>query len=263
MFTLKYEPATVLRNEHLGPGHYLIELQAKAPMTNIHAGQFLILRCDPWDQYSLMRPFSILDTDPQQARFSIYYKILGRLSTRLTEIESGTKLDCLYPLGTSFPHQDSWRNVALIGGGVGLAPLLFLGKQLQQQNPQNIVTAFFGGGTADDLVQRLLADYDFPMQLATMDGSRGFKGNVVDLFSAADSDFDVVYTCGPTAMMAALQNHLPADTPAFSSLEEYMACGVGACLGCAAAIAKNGETQYKTVCKEGPVFDLRKVRFNQ
>ncbi len=256
-----YESATVLRNTQLGPGHHVIVLEVSKPLPDIRAGQFLNLRCDPADRHSLLRPLSILDADLEAGTLSVYYKALGRLSTRLGDVPAGARLDCLYPLGIGFPWTTDLRRVALVGGGVGLAPLLFWSRQLEPYGSTMHVEGFFGGASASDLVPGLLVDYDFPMRFATMDGSLGYHGTVVELFHENAGKFDAIYTCGPNAMMAALKAVLPPGIPAFASLEEYMACGVGACLGCVARIAESGEVRHLTVCKEGPVFDLRHVMF--
>ena len=260
---MEYVPAKVIENRELAPGHGLLTLGLPEPQPEIKPGQFLQLRCDPGDRHSLMRPFSILDANALDNTIGVYYKGLGRLSSYLCSVPVGTELDCLYPLGTGFPWQYDWRRVALIGGGVGLAPLLFLARHLEPYGERMQVTGFFGGASGPDLVPELLKDYDFPQQLATMDGSVGFQGTVVDLFSGCEDYFDVVYTCGPNAMMRALQDVLPTAVPAFASLEERMACGVGACYGCVAAIKAGEETENQRVCLEGPVFELRNVVFGK
>jgi dihydroorotate dehydrogenase electron transfer subunit len=256
-----YEPATVVSNTELAPGHHLLLLQVSQPLPDVRAGQFVNLRCDPADRHSLLRPLSILDADPIAGTLSIYYKALGRLSTRLADAAAGTRLDCMYPLGTGFPWTTDLRRVALVGGGVGLAPLLFWSRQLEPYGSTMHVEGFFGGASAIDLVPSLLVEYDFPMRFATMDGSVGHHGTVVELFAQHCDEFDAIYTCGPNAMMAALKATLPPGIPSFASLEEYMACGVGACLGCVARIADGDSVQHLTVCKDGPVFDLRRVQF--
>jgi dihydroorotate dehydrogenase electron transfer subunit len=258
---LHYEPLTVLNNTALAPGHHLLKLQAVQPLPEVRAGQFLSLRCDPGDMHSLLRPLSILDVDFTAGTLSIYYKELGRLSARLANIPAGAVLDCLYPLGVGFPWTNDLRRIALVGGGVGLAPLLCWARQLEPYGATMHVVGFFGGASAVDLVPELLKDYDFPMHFATIDGSVGRQGNVVELFCEHPGEFDVVYACGPNRMLAALKQAVPSGIPAFASLEEYMACGVGACLGCVAPIIENGVLRHLSVCKDGPVFDLRSVLF--
>jgi len=259
--TVEYRALTVVKNEELGPGHHLLVLETPKPLPDISAGHFLNLRCSTVDKHSLLRPFSVLDADPLEGTISVYYKELGRMSRHLSNIVPGMQLDCLYPLGQPFPWRNDWRRVALVGGGVGLAPMLFLAKQLEPYGERMSVTGYFGGGSEPDLVQALLGQYNFEMHLATMDGSAGTKGTVVDLFALSEEHFDVIYTCGPNPMMAALKAVLPEESEAFASLEEYMACGVGACLGCVAKIEQEDGTANLPVCKDGPVFDLRKVQF--
>jgi dihydroorotate dehydrogenase electron transfer subunit len=261
---MEYVEATVTTNRELSTGNWLLKLAVPQPLPDIQPGQFLNLRCDPSDALSLLRPFSVLDTAAAQGTLSVYYKHLGRLSTRLSTIQAGTFLDCLYPLGRGFAWQQDWRRIALVGGGAGLAPLLFLARWLGRKDPEVEIHGFFGGATDGDLVPALLADYSFPMQLATMDGSTGHHGTVVDLFSergTSSEPYDVIYTCGPNSMMAALCNVLPRGVPAFASLEEYLACGVGACYGCTAPIREPDGVHYRRVCCEGPVFPLREVEF--
>jgi dihydroorotate dehydrogenase electron transfer subunit len=146
-----------------------------------------------------------------------------------------------------------------------MAPLLYLARELVGQDGSLQVEAFFGGRTEADLVPGLLGEYvELALHLATDDGSRGFHGTVVELFRRSlerGSVYDAVYVCGPNPMMAALQAVVPAGVPAFASLEEYMACGVGACLGCTAHIEQGGRRFNKTTCKEGPVFPLQEVVF--
>jgi dihydroorotate dehydrogenase electron transfer subunit len=260
-----YAPATLIRNEEYGPGHWVAELQFEHALPEIRAGQFFSLRCDPHDRNSLLRPFSFLDADPAARTISVYYKHLGRLSRALSDFGPGTQLDVLYPLGQAFQWRPEWRRVALVGGGVGMAPLLYLGRELLAHGDGLQVEAFFGGRSEDDLVPGLLSEYvELVLHLATDDGTRGFHGTVVELFRRSlerGSEFDAVYICGPNPMMRALQAVVPGELPAFASLEEYMACGVGACLGCTAHIEEGRQRYNKTTCKEGPVFPLHSVVF--
>jgi dihydroorotate dehydrogenase electron transfer subunit len=262
LLTLQYEPSVVIDNREIGPGHYVIALQLPRELAAIEAGQFVSLRCNPGDLYSLLRPFSILSFDPDTRRMSVYYKILGRMSAQLAELHSGERVDVLYPLGKGFPHDPAWKRVALVGGGVGIAPLLLWQRELASKSPATEVHGYFGGRSEPDLVPELLAEYDFQQFLATDDGSRGFRGNAVSMFSGSGEAYDAIYTCGPNPMMAALKAVLPENASAFASLEEYMACSAGACYGCTALLIEDGGVERRaTVCKEGPIFDLRKVVF--
>lgn len=259
---MRYAKLEVTVNEPLGPGHHLLSLRSTEALPDIVAGQFANLRCVPDDVHSLLRPFSILGVDQASQTIHMYYKVLGRQSGMLVQTPVGSMLDCLYPLGQPFPWQPEWRRIALVGGGVGLAPLLYMAEQLQLQDSETEVVAYFGGNSEPDLVPALLDRYTLETNVATMDGSAGFHGNAVQLFAPHAGDFDVVYTCGPNPMMAALQAVVPRDCPAFASLEEYMACGVGACLGCVAAIEEDGKVVNRPVCKDGPVFPLHAVHFH-
>jgi dihydroorotate dehydrogenase electron transfer subunit len=257
---MHFERSTVVANEEYGPGHWLIRLQVERDVSAIRAGEFLNLQCEPQDAWSLLRPLSILGTDSDKNTLDVYYKHLGRLSRALSNVTAGEQLNVLYPLGGAFPVDASHRRIALIGGGVGLAPLLFLARQLEEIGMT--IDAYFGGARSSDLVLRMLEPYNCNMILSTDDGSHGYHGNCVDCYFDTGRSYDAIYTCGPNPMMAALQRRLPAAISCWASLEEYMACGVGACLGCTAHIDNNGQRSNETVCTKGPVFDLSKVVFH-
>lgn len=256
-----FQTARVGTNDCLGPGHYELVLDFEAALPPILAGQFASLQCDPGDHNSMLRPFSVLWDEVGAGRVGIYYKVLGRMSELLTHVRPGESLACLLPLGQPWPLDPAWRRIALVGGGVGIAPLLYYQQQHALTNPQIEMHGYFGGRSEADLVPGLLERYSFTQHLSTDDGSAGFRGNVVALFREKAEAYDAVLTCGPNPMMAALKEALPDGVPAYASLEEYMACGVGACYGCTALIVDGGAERRLTVCKDGPVFDLRQVVF--
>jgi dihydroorotate dehydrogenase electron transfer subunit len=258
---VKFEPARIIANVEIGPGHYLLTLQCAAPLPRILAGQFASLQCAEGDQHSLLRPFSVLSDDAASGELGIYYKILGRMSAQLAKQPAGSVLKILFPLGKPFIVDPQARRIALVGGGVGIAPLLYLQQQLAAGRPELYVQAYFGGRGAADLVPELLKNYSFPQQLATDDGSLGYRGNVIECLKQGGMGYDAVYTCGPNPMMAALKEILPPGLRAYASLEEYMACGVGACYGCTALIVEDGVERRMTVCTDGPIFDLRQTVF--
>ncbi len=256
---MHFERCQVLANEEYGPGHWVISLGTDRDLSAIRAGEFLNLQCDPEDKWSMLRPLSILGVDIARGSMAVYYKHLGRMSRALSSVQPGESLNTLFPLGGRFPVDPAHTRIALIGGGVGLAPLLFLARQLEHSGL--VIDAYFGGASKPDLVLRMLEPYKCNMVLSTDDGSHGYHGNCVDCFFAAGNHYDAIYTCGPNPMMAALRDRLDGSIPCWASLEEYMACGVGACLGCTAHIDNNGRRSNETVCTKGPVFDLAKVVF--
>lgn len=257
---MHFESCRVVANEEYGPGHWVISLHTEKDLSGIRAGEFLSLQCDPEDSWSLLRPLSILGVDLQQNTMQVYYKHLGRMSRALSSVAAGEYLNTLFPLGGRFPVDPSHGRIALVGGGVGLAPLLFLAKQLEDSAV--LIDAYFGGAGKPDLVLRMLEPYSCNMILSTDDGSHGYHGNCVDCFFDSNQEYDAIYTCGPNPMMAALRDRLDGSTPCWASLEEYMACSVGACLGCTAHIDNDGQRSNETVCRKGPVFDLAKVVFH-
>ncbi|MCB1216066.1 dihydroorotate dehydrogenase electron transfer subunit [bacterium] len=257
---MHFERCTVTANEEYGPGHWVISLRSEQELSGIRAGEFLNLQCDPEDNWSLLRPLSILGVDLAANTLLVYYKHLGRLSRALSSVSPGESLNVLFPLGGRFPVDPAHRRIALIGGGVGLAPLLFLAQQLEGSGVE--IDAYFGGASQPDLVLRMLEPYNCNMLLSTDDGSHGYGGNCVDCYFDSGRSHDVIYTCGPNPMMNALRARLDGSVPCWASLEEYMACGVGACLGCATHIDNGGQRANETVCRKGPVFDLSKVVFH-
>jgi dihydroorotate dehydrogenase electron transfer subunit len=256
------ESAYILENHRVGD--HLMEMLLAAPKTASAAlpGQFIHVTVTekPAQDPLLKRPISIYDADPAQGTLSFLYKVLGRGTEILGRAQPGRKLDLLGPLGCGFTLQEASRSTLLVGGGVGIAPLLYLARKLRAQGNQ--VTVLHGGGAWDQLggeayFTALGAHY----RAATMDGSYGLKGLVTELMAetiAAEKP-DFVYICGPEGMMAATaaiaeEHHIPGEV----SMESFMGCAVGACLGCARKM-KRQDTFYVKICQAGPVFDLSAV----
>lgn len=244
----------VRSNKKVGPDLWEMEFTAPALAREAQPGQFVHIRVGENQDPLLRRPLSLYDVDGDL--ITLLYKIVGRGTNILSRYSSEEPLDLMGPLGKGFSLVRDLR-VLLVGGGVGIAPLLFLGRELIARNNQ--VTVLHGAGSGEEACSgprfvSLGMDY----RIATMDGSLGFKGLVTDLMEQ-DMDsktIDYIYTCGPEPMMAKVaafagRNGLPGEL----SLEEYMACGVGACLGCARKL-KTSDPYYVKICHDGPVFPL-------
>ncbi len=194
--------------------------------------------------FYLRRPISVCDWDADG--MTLVYKILGRGTARLAEMKAGESLDILSGLGNGFDTDALGNEPLLVGGGVGLPPLLGLARRLLETGKRPQLLAGFNTAGETFLLDRFEA-MGIPVVLTTMDGSAGIKGLVTDALS--EIAYDSLAACGPLPMLKAL-HRLVKDVPSLYSLEERMGCGFGACMGCSVE-TKNGP---RRVCKEGPVF---------
>ena len=197
--------------------------------------------------FYLRRPFAIADYD--ENTFSIYYKVVGGGTEAMTNLAVGTEVDILAPLGRGFA-ENGCAAPLLIGGGAGVAPLYALAKHLRKDGKAVTVALGFTG-TGDAYLTDEFAALGCTVLLASVDGSLGAKGFVTQLLGNASADY--FYACGPTPMLQAVCAAL--SLPGEVSLEERMACGFGACVGC--AVKTTGG--MKRVCKDGPVFFKEEV----
>lgn len=265
---MKLISARVLHNRCVGPSHYKIGLETRYDVNGVHPGQFVMIQIPGLAEALLRRPFSIHRTlgNPVNALdIEVLYRVVGKGTHQLTHIKEGESLSILGPLGKGFSLGSGPGSAHVIAGGIGLAPLHFLISRMMASgfDPKQI-TLFFGGRTREDTV--LMEDLKTVLpdvRVATEDGTVGQKGLVTDLVERAihQTPPDGIFACGPLGMLKkiaelALRHGIPCQV----SLEALMACGLGACLGCA---MKNSlfENSYVHVCKDGPVFDLKNFRF--
>ena len=232
----KLVSATVISAKLLNSNYLLLTVDAGEKI-NVSAGQFATLAVP--DVY-LRRPFSIHDANGSELSFLI--KMIGPGTRALPKLKSGDKISVMYPLGQGFQLTD--KPAVLVGGGVGIAPLLLLAKQLK-----NKPLIILGGRTKDDIVQLDEFSKYAEVKVTTEDGSLGTKGFVTAELQNVSAK---VYACGPEPMLKALHK-LAAEKKLDMqlSLESTMACGVGACLGCVTQTKKAG---HVCVCSVGPVF---------
>lgn len=203
----------------------------------------------------LRRPISICEVDKEKGYLRIIFQIRGAGTAELSEFVENAFLDVLAPLGTGFALQDSSKKALFVGGGIGVPPLLEAAKFYGEN--ATVAVGFRNKETVilEDDFKKIGAD----LRIATDDGSYGYHGLVIDLIG--DTKPDIIYACGPTPMLKAVckfaeENGIECQI----SLEERMACGVGACLGCAVKVLDDqGAEHMARVCKDGPVFDYRKV----
>lgn len=239
----------VIKNTELTKDYFLMKLENPQVASGIKPGQFVTVKLPqevPGQRLSI--PISIYkktDTD-----FTIFVKILGEGTRLLSKVKSGVELDVKGPLGNGFTVNRD-MNVLFVTGGVGYPPLNQLKEELINCN----VHWVHGGRCADDV---------FPCDYAyTEDGSKGKKGFVTqDLDEIIEkNNIEYVYACGPKAMLKAVNKIIEKHNIPFEvSLEEYMACGIGVCYGCAVEVlSDDGMPMYKRVCAEGPVFNAKKI----
>lgn len=214
-------------------------------------GQFVHVRCsDDYDPL-LRRPISINRLDKAAGQLTILYKVLGRGTAQLARLRAGQQLDIMGPLGNGFTIQG--EKPLLIGGGLGTAPLLALADAFAPGTPTMIMGAQNEGGL---IRQQEFEDCCCALHIATNDGSAGYCGHAPVLAEAlfTGQHFDMIYACGPEPMLRYVQKMAEKFAiPCQISLEEFMACGVGACLGCTCKAADSSKP-YQKVCTDGPVF---------
>jgi dihydroorotate dehydrogenase electron transfer subunit len=201
--------------------------------------------------------------DRQAGHIRLLVRRAGRGTELLAAMPEGATVDLLGPLGNTFPVPEGHegKDIVLVAGGVGVAPLLFFADTLQLHPAGFRLCGLYGGATDDHLpVWTEFAGRCEEFYVATEDGSAGEQGLVTDLLPAQldRGDAQVVYTCGPRPMMAVVAGLCAAaGIPCYVSLEQWMGCGVGACLGC--VVPATGEGEYLRVCKDGPVFAAEAV----
>lgn len=231
--------------------HVLLHLVSDEALPPIVPGQFVEVQCPTSGQTMLRRPISIHYADPEGRAIGLLIHCVGEGTRSLASLHVGDTVSCLFPLGNGFTLPSGRQRCLLVGGGVGSAPLLQLGRELSQMG--HSVTFLLGGKTADDL---LCLDAYRPfgrLCLTTEDGSLGTKGFVTQHDVIAEP-FDLIQTCGPRPMMQAVSRLArERGIRCEVSLENLMACGMGACLCC----VENTSQGHRCVCTDGPVFDSR------
>ena len=233
---------------------YLL-LQSDEPLEEIKAGQFVQVRVDDAQHTYLRRPISIHDVDYQNRTITLLVQRVGEGSNKIADTEINDTLNIIYPLGNGFTlPEDKNQKAILVGGGIGIAPLYYLGKMLKEKGiePEFLL----GGRSKSDLI--MLEDFESvgKVYITTNDGSLGEEGFVTQHSIWKEKKFDMIYTCGPKPMMMALtkmarENNIECEV----SLENLMACGLGACLCC----VENTIEGHVCVCKEGPVININKL----
>jgi len=246
---------TVVSVEHINDRYVLIQLTHEAPLPEMRPGQFVEVRVDGSPATFLRRPVSINMVDVENNRLWLLVAVVGDGTRRMARLCAGDRLNCMLPLGNGFtlPAGKDER-VLLVGGGVGVAPLLYMGRVMAGMGCEP--TFLLGARSAKDLL--LLDEFGKygRVFVTTEDGTAGEKGFVTDHTVLSSETFHRICTCGPKPMMMAVARYASGNgIDCEVSLENKMACGVGACLCC----VEGTDEGNLCVCKEGPVFNIKKL----
>lgn len=253
----------IIDNIELAPDIYQMLICSEYIAKCAKPGQFVNIKCCEGTNAILRRPISICDVNREKNHVSLVYQKRGTGTEFLSKKRAGDTLDIIGPLGKGFDICDNNKSMAVIGGGIGIFPLLFLLKESSSLNK----SAFIGFRNKDYAV--LVDEYKKNVSnlfISTDDGSLGYKGVVTRLFQETliSEKYDIIYSCGPEKMMKRVaQLAIDAKIPCQLSLEQRMGCGIGACLACAVKIKTDETWQYKRVCKDGPVFLAEEVIFDE
>lgn len=256
---IKKEQMVVTKHEKIAEQIFQLTLQGDLVLEMGNPGQFVHLKVSEGATPLLRRPISISEINKEQKQFTMIYRAEGAGTQLLSKKTVENVVDVLGPLGNGFPidQMESGQTALLVGGGIGVPPLLELSRQLVKKgvNVQHVL--------GFQSKQAVFLEEEFSKLgetiITTDDGSYGYKGFVTDAIKDHSLKFDTMYTCGPTPMLRALEK-LHGHKPLFLSLEERMGCGVGACFAC---VCHTGDdptgTTYKKVCSDGPVFKAGEV----
>jgi dihydroorotate dehydrogenase electron transfer subunit len=241
--------------EQIHQRYVLIKLTDDQPLPEMLPGQFVEIRVDGSPSTFLRRPISINFVDRDQNELWLLVAVVGEGTSRLAQLQPGDKLNCLLPLGNGFtmPATND-EKILLVGGGVGVAPLLYMGAEMKRMGCEP--TFLLGARTTKDLLMLDIFKRYGRTYVTTEDGSEGEKGFVTNHSLLQNEHFTRIASCGPTPMMKAVAAYArKVDVECEVSLENLMACGLGACLCC---VEKTTEGNL-CVCKDGPVFNIRKL----
>ncbi|MCD8165495.1 MAG: dihydroorotate dehydrogenase electron transfer subunit [Bacteroides sp.] len=246
---------TVTDNKRLSGNYVLLKLTHRDPLPDMLPGQFAELRVDSSPDTFLRRPISINYVDREKNEVWFLIQVVGAGTRALASLQPGDVLNTILPLGNSFTFPEKpLKKLLLVGGGVGIAPLFYLGKELVKQGFDP--TFILGARSESDLLQREKFEKLGKVCFTTEDGSCGEKGFVTHHSILTTPDFDFVYTCGPKPMMMAVAAYAKKhNIECEASLENKMACGIGACLCC----VENTTEGHICVCSEGPVFNTKQL----
>lgn len=245
------ECCTVISQECIAKDIYSMWISTKTIAREAKPGQFVSVYTKDASRL-LPRPISLCEIDREKDALRIVYRIAGDGTREFSRLRAGDTIDILGPLGNGFPLEEAkGKRVMLMGGGIGIPPMLETAKAIQGEK---IIVS----GYRDELFLTEELNAAGQLYLATEDGSAGTKGNVLDAVKANRLEADLIFACGPTPMLRAIKAYaLDKGIPCWVSMEEKMACGIGACLACvckSTEVDGHSQVHNKRICKDGPVF---------
>ncbi len=258
MSTKYQETATIRSQEQIAQGIYRMYLETEHIAAEAVPGQFVSVYCHDASRL-LPRPISICDADPQTGLLCLVYRVAGAGTREFSTWKAGEKVLLTGPLGNGYPLKEAeGKRALLIGGGIGIPPLYYLARTLQGER-----SAVLGYRSELFLKDDFVEKADVPTYVATEDGSAGAKGTVLDCIRECAIEGDVIFACGPTPMLRALKEYAAqTGMKCYLSLEEKMACGIGACLACVCEstdVDEHSKVHNKRICAEGPVFEAGEI----
>jgi dihydroorotate dehydrogenase electron transfer subunit len=248
------EDLNVVENKLLTDDFCVIEVESDKKLPDFSPGQFVQVRVDGSPETFLRRPISIHDVDSVRNRYKMLIQVLGRGTETIYKLKKDDYLNVIHPLGNSFSIPDGEAKILLVGGGCGIAPLLYLGKELKARGYKpDVLMGFRNSGRVLEIEEYTKIGEVF---VTTEDGSMGEKGYVTDHSVLSSVKYDRIYCCGPDSMMKAvaeysIKNNIFCEV----SLENLMACGFGICLCCIAETTRGN----LCTCTDGPVFNIKEL----
>jgi dihydroorotate dehydrogenase electron transfer subunit len=260
----------IVSNSVLSDNCFLMILEVPSHFLGASPGQFVMIRIKNRKIPFLGRPFSIYSVyrNGNETFMEILYQTVGEGTKDISLLGAGDEVSITGPLGHGFDIMRDRKNVMLVAGGIGVAPVSFLAKRLKEYGGVEKITCYLGAGN-EKLLAGLgrLEEMCSEVKISTDDGSRGYRGLVTDIFEndvrSCEQDKTIVYACGPRQMMERIATILKDSSIVCQvSAEEKMACGIGACLGCAVKMkSDNAGLRFARTCKDGPVFDIKDIEW--
>ena len=244
--------STVIEQKMIADGICSMWLDAKEVAVQAKPGQFISVYSNDKSRV-LPRPISICEIDREKGTLRIVFRVVGKGTEEFSKAEAGDSFEILGPLGNGFPIEEAkGKKVLMIGGGIGVPPMLQTAKEIEGE------AIIVSGYRNQDLFLKEELESAGTLFIATEDGSVGTKGNVVDAIRENQIEADMMFACGPKPMLRALKDYaLEKGIPCWISMEEKMACGIGACLACVCQskdVDSHSHVHNKRICKDGPVF---------
>jgi dihydroorotate dehydrogenase electron transfer subunit len=253
------ENMEICQQRQIASNVYELVLKGQELVNLASQGQFLHVKVSEGTDPLLRRPISIAKIDQDKGELTVIYRAGGRGTNMLALKQKGEVVSVLGPLGNGFSLEETSKGAValLIGGGIGVPPLYELSLQLVKQGVKVVHVLGFAG-SSDVFYEEKFMELG-ETYVATMDGSHGEKGTVIDIIHNKQLLFETIYSCGPTPMLKAIETAFP-DKKGFLSLEERMGCGIGACFACVCHVKDDPtRTAYKKICTDGPVFAIGEV----